>query len=299
MKKALFNPVDVKKWFVVGFTAFLARLTDCHGSGGTGQKGNWTANWDDILYFPQRAWDWLALHPAWAVVVAFGVLLLFVLAVLIAWSSSRGKFMFLDNVVHDRSQVRAPWNEYRMEGNSLFYWSFILGVIVILILIGYLIHCFTTLQVLREGSEDWSVLIMPAIVMLLGLFAILLVKGFIDLLLHDFVVPIMYKDRIATLTAIRKFFPLFRSKLPHFLGYALFVFFVFLIVMTGIIVIGFGTCCVGFVLVAIPYISSVVLLPISYTLRAFSVEFLEQFGPEYHIFSRQDTTPTNAGPMIV
>ena len=30
MKKALFQPFDMKKWFLVGFTAFLAGLADCH-----------------------------------------------------------------------------------------------------------------------------------------------------------------------------------------------------------------------------------------------------------------------------
>jgi len=36
-----------------------------------------------------------------------------------------------------------------------------------------------------------------------------------------------------------------------------------------------------------PYIGSVVLLPVSYTFRAFSVEFLEQFGDDFTIFPKQ------------
>jgi hypothetical protein len=298
MKKALFNPLDLKKWFVVGFTAFLAGLTDCRGSGGTGGRGRGTVNWEDILYFPQRAWDWLADNPVWTIVIVFGAFLIFILAILITWWSSRGKFMFLDNVVHDRSQVLAPWNEYRVEGNSLFLWSFFLGAVVLVIVIGYLVQCFTALQALYESSEDGRVLIVPAILMALGLIAILVFNGFIDLLLYDFVVPIMYRDRITTLKAIRKFFPLFLSQLLYFLGYGVFIFFVFLVVLIGVIIAGLVTCCVGFVFLAIPYINAVVLLPISYTLRAFSVEFLEQFGPEYHIFPRPGGNPTNTGPTI-
>ena len=34
MKKALFSPFNLKKWFVVGFTAFLAGLTEGPGGGG-------------------------------------------------------------------------------------------------------------------------------------------------------------------------------------------------------------------------------------------------------------------------
>jgi hypothetical protein len=298
MKKALFNPIDLKKWFVVGFTAFLSGLTDCGGNGGSGGKGRGTVDWEEIQYFPQKVWEWLAAHPVWATVIVFGACLLFVLAILITWWSSRGKFMFLDNVVHDRSQVVAPWNEYRTEGNSLFLWYLVLGAAVFVIVIGYLVQCFMTLQGLYEGSEDLKVLIVPAVLLFLGLIAILLLNGFIRLLLSDFVVPIMYRDRIITLKAIQKFLPLFQTNLLHFLGYALFVFFVVLVVAIGVVIVGFVTCCVGFVLLAIPYIGSVVLLPISYTMRAFSVEFLEQFGSEYQFFPKAESTPPSAETTI-
>jgi hypothetical protein len=298
MKKALFNPIDLKKWFVVGFTAFLSGLTDCSGHGGTGGRGRGTVDWEEILYFPQRAWEWLVVHPVWATVIVFGAFLFFVLVILITWWSSRGKFMFLDNVVHDRSQVVAPWNEFRIEGNSLFLWCFVLGAVVFLIVIGYLVQCFVTLQGLYEGSEDLTALIVPAALMLLGLIAIMMLNGFIELLLADFVVPIMYRDRITTLKAIQKFLTLFQSHPLYFLGYALFVLMVVLIVVIGVVIAGFVTCCVGFVLLAIPYINSVVLLPISYTMRAFSVEFLEQFGSEYYIFPRDVSTPPGTEPTM-
>jgi hypothetical protein len=63
-------------------------------------------------------------------------------------------------------------------------------------------------------------------------------------------------------------------------------------------VAGFATCCVGFLLLALPYINAVVLLPVLYTMRAFNVEFLEQFGNEYHIFPRDMSALTGTGPTI-
>lgn len=36
MKKALFQPFDIGKWFTVGFTAFLAALVDGGSPGGNG-----------------------------------------------------------------------------------------------------------------------------------------------------------------------------------------------------------------------------------------------------------------------
>ena len=38
-KQALFNPMDPRKWFVVGFSAFLAALTDVQVSGGVPNTG--------------------------------------------------------------------------------------------------------------------------------------------------------------------------------------------------------------------------------------------------------------------
>jgi hypothetical protein len=56
------------------------------------------------------------------------------------------------------------------------------------------------------------------------------------------------------------------------------------VIIICIIILGLLTCCLGFILLIIPYIGSVITLPISYTFRAFSLEFLEQFGPEFKLF---------------
>jgi hypothetical protein len=296
MKRALFNPLDIKKWFVVGFTAFLSGLTDCSGGGGSGGKRSSSVDWEEVLYFPEKASEWLADNPVWAIVIVVAAVFLVLLAILVTWWSARGKFMFLDNVVHDRSRVIAPWNEYKAEGNSLFLWSLALGAALMLIVIGYLVRCFTDLWALYESGEATSVLIVPAILMALGFVAIMLVYGFIEVLLYDFVVPVMYRDRTTTLKALRKILPLFVSQFFYFLGYALFTLCVFIVILMGIVVAGFATCCIGFVLLAIPYVNAVVLLPVSYTMRAFSVEFLEQFGGEFYVFPREQSAPARSLP---
>jgi hypothetical protein len=298
-KKALFQSFDLKKWFVVGFTAFLAGLTDCHGGGGSGERGQGRFDWGDIIYFPERAWEWLLNHPIWFMLIVFGIFVIFLLALLFTWLSSRGKFMFLDNVVHDRALVVNPWHEYRVEGNSLFVWSFSLGLLVFAIVILYLTACFSTLYGQYESSTETAVLIVPVILMVLGFLAIVILTSYIELLLYDFVVPIMYKYRITTPKAVRMFLPLFLSNFFHFLGYGLLILLLTILIVIGVIIGGFLTCCIGFVLLIIPYINAVVLLPISYTLRAFSVEFLEQFGPEYHIFPRPDAKPAEGQTMTV
>jgi hypothetical protein len=291
MRKALFNPLDIKKWFVVGFTAFLSGLTDCSGGSGSGTKSRGDVDWDTVIYFPQRAWEWLAENPVWAMAIAVAAFFFLVFLVLCTWWSSRGKFMFLDNVVHDKAQVIAPWHEFRTEGNSLFVWSLSVGVVFMAVLVWYIVECFVTIQGLYEVADNIRMLIGPVLMMALGFFCIMIIGGFVDMVLYDFVVPVMYRDRVTTVKAMQKFFPLLTSQFFYFIGYGLFSLAIIIAVVIGIVVAGLLTCCIGFLLLAIPYISAVVLLPVSYTMRAFSVEFLEQFGPEFHIFPKPVSTP--------
>jgi hypothetical protein len=62
----------------------------------------------------------------------------------------------------------------------------------------------------------------------------------------------------------------------------------------AMIMFGLFTCLLGFALLLIPYIGTVITLPIWYTLRAFSLEFLAQFGLEYDLFP-----PATAPPDVI
>ena len=64
MKKILFSPFDLNKWFMIGFTAFLASLADCHGGngGGTNNKVGRGVDIGDIAEFPATAWNWFLDH---------------------------------------------------------------------------------------------------------------------------------------------------------------------------------------------------------------------------------------------
>ena len=75
MKKALFQPFNLKKWFIVGFTAFLAGLTNCLNSVGDGDSnGGDNPDLYDVVNFPYRAWDWLLDHPGWFALIVIGTL---------------------------------------------------------------------------------------------------------------------------------------------------------------------------------------------------------------------------------
>ena len=65
MKKALFQPFDIAKWFTVGFTAFLATLMDSPGPGGGG-------NYSDRNYGNRFDWDEFARFPGYSLAMADG-----------------------------------------------------------------------------------------------------------------------------------------------------------------------------------------------------------------------------------
>jgi len=295
MKAALFNPFDLRKWFVVGFTAFLAGLTDWKGGSGGGHGGGRGEDWQEALYFPRTATQWLADNPQWALLIFIGLGVLVILVIVLTWLSSRGKFMFLDNVVYDRMQVAKPWYEFRKEANSLFLWRLVFGIIVFAIIVPYLVFCYGTL--LRVYERDWNImaLVFPFVTMLLALIAFIMIVKYVNLLLIDFVVPIMYCSRLKVLAGWSAFLPLFGKHVLSFIGYGLFILVLKIAVVIGVMIAALLTCCIGFLLIIIPYIGSVVLLPISYTFRALSVEFLEQFGTEYQLFPRSAATDGMAG----
>jgi hypothetical protein len=293
MKKALFRPFDMKKWFVVGFTAFLSTLTDFHG-GGKGKAG-WEGptNMAAFLDFPQHAREWLMDNPGWAAFILVASVFIIILIVVLTWVSSRGKFMFLDNVVHDRALVAQPWAEYRAEGNSLFLWRVVFGLITLAVLLFYVLACFTSLYARYERLGDTGTLIGPLILMILGFAAIMILVGFISLFLTDFVVPIMYRYRVSAMRAWGIFLSLFSLYPMQFIGFGFLMLLLIIILVMGIVLAGLLTCCIGFLILAIPYINTVILLPVLYAFRAFSVEFLEQFGPEYQLFPR--SAPVQSG----
>ena len=288
MKKALFQPFDIGKWFILGFTAFLATLADCQGNGGGNYSTNNRTDWDEFFNFPQTAWDWLTSHPLYFNLIILGVILLFVIGIVFTWLSSRGKFMFLDNVVYDKAKVAKPWREYRKEGNSLFLWRFLYGLIVFAGFILLFIYCFKSGKNLYyEGlhgiTVGWAIL-----KMILLFLAYLIIVSYINTFLDHFVVPIMYKNRISAVRGWNRFLKLFSRHLGHFIVYGLFVFILGIAVILGIIIVCICTCCIGFLLLVIPYINAVALLPVHYTFRAFSVEFLEQFGDDYKLFPKSE-----------
>jgi hypothetical protein len=286
MVNALFHPFDLSKWFVVGFSAFLAGLVD-------GPHGNFTTNLDtdnywndyyDFYDFPSQAWNWLTTHPGWFFLIILGVFFLILFIILITWLSSRGEFIFLDNVVQNKAEITKPWKKYRKESNSLFIWRLFFGLFCFLAFVTSIVAFYLLTYDIFGKNYNYVIPWLPIILISFSALLFLVTTLYISMFVDNFIVPLMYKNRVNILAGWRLFLPLLLRKFGYFLLYGIVLFVAYIIIIFLVILISVFTCCIGFLILIIPYINSVALLPVSYTLRSFSVEFLEQFGEEYKIF---------------
>jgi len=289
MKQALFRPFDVHKWMIVGFNAFLAGLAESR-NGSASWRGRREMSFREFLDLPGRAWTWLTSHPGWFIAIGFLTAVVIVTAVVLLWLSSRGKFMFLDSVLHNRAEVAGPWREFQREGDSLFLWRLVFGLVSVLIFAAFLVFFFVGARQLYDLGLGRGTPVLFIAGLGLTFLVLLIVIGYISLFLNDFVVPIMARDRLSTAEGWRRFLYLLGHHPFHFILYGLLILALYLLFLVLVIAAGLVTCCLGWLVLVIPYIGTVVTLPVWVTLRAFSLEFLAQFGPDYDVFPRQGST---------
>lgn len=292
MKTALFKPFNLNKWFVIGFTAFLASLMDAlQRRSSSYSRGTEDLSFGEFLNFPENAWEWLMDHPVLFVIIVLGALLLIALIITLTWLSSRGIFMFLDNVAQDKAEIKKPWNQFKKEGNSLFLWRVCFELVCFILIIGFIALFFVIATQIYRESLYTQVPIPLIVVMGLIFLLMIIIIAYISLFLEDFVAPIMYKHNISATEAWGRFLPLLGQHPFHFILYGLFIFILTILVLIAIVLAGIFTCCIGLVLFIIPYIGTVVTLPVWYTFRAFSLEYLAQFGDDFSLFPPPETPP--------
>jgi hypothetical protein len=228
--------------------------------------------------------DWIVANLSVVVLLAvIGLGVWLAIWLLIAWLRGRGQFMFLDGVAHNRATIGWSWHEYAREGNALFGFFFGFGaaitLAVVLILVVAAAIAWPDLRAGQFGGRAITAVILgPLSLVLLAVFA-----GVVSLFLHDFVVPIMFLRRNGLAAAWREFTgQLLPGRLPMFVLYILFR--IVIAIVLGALTIGLtcATCCIAL----IPYVGTVILLPLSVFSRSYSLFFLEQFGPDWQVIAR-------------
>ncbi len=298
MRRMLFRPFHVEAWLVLGLSAFLARMLDSAGSGAGWNLGGGSHGRGSGSHAAETALDqlaWLLDHPIVLIGIAVGMLIVCVVLVVLGWVSARAQFVFLENVVLEKPAFLGPWRRHGRLGKSLFLWgaafSFAWLVPGALVLLPFA----NTLALLLRGGD----FVLPGALGFasvgLGVLAMLAI-AFVLLLAREFVVPLMWRYEENATEAWRRFGPLFWSHPGEFVAYALFLVVLGIGAAIALVVAGIATCCVGLLLMLIPYLGAVVMLPVHVTGRALGPEFLAQFGPEWDVFPpRAPESPGDAG----
>lgn len=268
-KKILFRPFDLGKWFVIGFAAWLATMFSGfsfnYRSGYNKGDWNWKATTNGNISFEGM--------PPWAVpLIIGGGLLVLAIVVVLLWLNSRGRFMFTDCIVRNRGAIAEPWREYHTEGNRYFLLQLVITILSVVI--------FGGLVLIFVLGWHWKNPLLPLpIIILLGVafFLVAIVVG----LIVKFIVPVMYRQRCPAMDAFRAVWQLV---VAHPGVFILFLLFYILLYIAGAM-IGCLAACVTCCIAALPYIGTVILLPIVMFLFTYPLCFIRQFGDPYDVWA--------------
>jgi hypothetical protein len=272
--KRIFSPFDASKWLGLAFCAFLANCSNGGGGGG----GNVLNRFDSLdngmgfeEYLVSSLRSLIEMGPLVFVAIGAVVVIVILLRVLMIWLGSRGDFMFMDGILHNRGNVVEPWERFRGLAHSLFltrvsvdvFTWFGLGIFGVLIAIG----AFTMSTSPALGGL--TMLLASLVLLVPGLIAIGLTHFIIDTL----VIPAMYKSG----KPASEVWPMVKSELisGHWGDLSLYgLVRVGLHIGVGIatIIVTLCTCCVP----VIPYIGTVALLPFIAFMRSHQLAFYEE-----------------------
>jgi len=300
----LFQPFRFKKWLALALMAAMTLLGQGGGSGFNGNFGGRSgaapgAPAQNFSQAVQEGIKWIGDNLTIIIVVGLIVILLGLCFYLLArWLSSRGHFMFIDNIVNNTDHVKAPWANYKSLGMSFFrfrlVWDLILFNIylLLLVIVGILIwHDFK--QGMIAGDYPFTAWTIWAIVVFVGgLLFTLPIWWLLHSVITHMVIPVMYIRQIDAWPAFKE---TWRELLWPNKG-ACLLFFLMMSV-TGIVTAIWSfitnmlfivvTCCTGALIMIIPfvgiYVIALMALPPLIFARAYSLHFVEQFGPQYAI----------------
>jgi hypothetical protein len=188
--------------------------------------------------------------------------------------------MFLDGVVHNRAAVVEPWKRFRLQANSLFFLRVALGFAGMVIIVSILLIAGLLIWSRSEMHQPDPLLILTAVFTVLSIIAVAIGLTLLDMVISDFVVPLMYLRGGRVGAAWSEFWGLFLARPGAFILYVL----VKIVIAVVVAVIGLIACCLTCCIAVLPYVGTVVLLPVHVFRQAYPLYFLGQFGPQYARF---------------
>ena len=301
MKKLLFQPFTAQRWLVLGLYSFLEAIG---GGGGTTFKsgGNpFAGNRHPGEMLPMEKLHeftgWVHAHQALLLFAGSAIIfLILALCVLFHWLGARGTFGHLDCVATGRYEVVQAWRGHAAEANSLFRWRLALGLTFLLLFAAITIPLGMSLWRMIDSGDALTaerLLFHSGFFPWLGAVILLAIPaGLLRFFLNEFVAPLQYLRRSACAPAAREAWGLVKNHPGAFALYFLLKIAMHLAAALLIVAVGLLTCCIGLILVSLPVIGQAILQPVQAFFRAFQIQFLRQFGPEYDCMSMTTAVQT-------
>jgi hypothetical protein len=292
VKTMLFKPFDLGKWFVIGFCAWLANLgSGGGGNGGGGPQGNYhVGNEAEARRAFDSAKEFVLANMYWIVpLVVFLVIFGIVLWLVFTWLSSRGRFMFLHCVAGNKAEVKIPWAKFREHANSLFVFRIILGLVGFIIVMLPVI--FTVILIITMVSAGAPAVgpILGVVFLILFIIAVSICLGLVGKFTTDFVVPIMFLRTTSIRAAWREFLTILSVNKARFLLYILFQIVIGIVIGVMVLIGACCTLCCLACILALPYLGTVLFLPVLIFKRSYSLYYLQQYGPQFDVFSPESS----------
>lgn len=270
--RSLFQPFRPERWLALGFAAVLDQCTQLANSGAElVVRGTVESTPQAVI---KEAGQWLGSHVLMAVAMAAGVLAVAVaVGALALWITCRGRFIYIDDVATGRADIRRPWREHAARAGSHFVWSlgltlgsFLAALTLVLPMV------WAGMALARSGPRAGPIVVLAVAALLL--IALAFASALALVAMRDFVAPLQWYADVPCGAAIRLFLPLLRANPGVFAVFVLLkiVFVVVAVVATLLI------CCLTCCFAAVPYVQQVLLQPILYFERRWSLELLAQLG---------------------
>jgi hypothetical protein len=287
MKALLFQPFQIERWLVLGLCVWMAQLFKSGGSGlnfpsGGGGGGGPMGTSNEL----QQAADWMATNMALLVGIIIGVTLVLIpIILLVQWLRARGEFMLRHNLANRTDLVVEPWKAVAPFANSYFllqgtialFWTLLFSITVIANL--QLVQRLLASDLDFAGSGVLTALIVQGVVfLLLGILS-----AIIQFLLYNVVINVMASRRIGVWAAIGESLGLIGSNLGSFILFWLMRIAITILIGVLVMVLMLVTCCLAACLLAIPFLGTIVLLPVFIFERAYSMYAIAEFGDQYRI----------------
>lgn len=285
MKDTLFKPFDWNIWLVLTLGVWLAGL----GEGGTGfnlpirRLPHGEGGVNVFLQPVQSAAETLGTTVTILIVVAGGVLFLIflTLGLVLLWVRCRSRFVVLDMLIRGprADAFGARWHGFRRQGNSFFFTQLLLTVTMMFLGIcaagGMILIVMALLGGKGHGDGgSLSAVVLIAVSLLALTLATIGIAVYLTLF-QDYGALLMYRSGCSGPDALRALNRKLMERPGTFFCYlaGLFLFSIaisFLLVLFSCI-----TCCIGGIVLMIPFLSTMVLLPLLYVRWQYSIEFFD------------------------